>query len=356
MLIQLAAARQIILEQASRAVFAADATIMRSPVQPAWEDAYSVIEPQINAQMVHTWPLSPEFPIDIRFLKYDRKRGIRLNRHDYFEVQYLHSGEVVYEVQGRLLPMKRGDLFVMGSTLLHHSSSYGQGPVKAALLAFLPELIRATEATGDDIEYLMPFLVQGDDFPHVVPASTGIPSQVFNLMLRAAGELPAGTHHSRLAVKTYLKMILLLLGNHYADFCGSEEVYLRKHADLERLAPLFAFIDRGYSEPISVEQAALAVGMSKSNFTRFFKQVAGQPFVAYLNHFRIAKAEALLAATDKTIAEISQEVGFCDQSYFGLVFRNVMGVSPRDYMSRHGNFAAVGHVIAVGREAGRAIQ
>ena len=180
----------------------------------------------------------------------------------------------------------------------------------------------------------MPFLVQRDDFPHVVPAATGIPAQVFDLMLRASADLPAGTHRSRLAVKTYLKMILLLLGDHYATFRGSEDVCSRKHADLNRLAPLFAFIDRSYSEPISVEQAALAVGMSKSSFMRFFKQVAGQRFVAYLNHFRIAKAEALLAATDKTIAEISQEVGFCDQSYFGLVFRHVMGVSPRDYKSR----------------------
>lgn len=307
---------------------------MRSPGRRQWEDAYSVIDPQISASMIHRWPFSVEFPIDIRFLKFDRKRGIRLNRHDYFEILYLYSGELSYEVQGRLLPMKRGDLFVMGGTQLHHSCPYSGVQAKAALLAFLPELIRGAEKTGDDIEYLMPFLVQGDDFPHVVPAGTGTPAQVFDLMLRVADELPVMDHRARLAVRTYLRMMLVLLGNHYAAFRGSEDIYLRKHADLERLAPLFEFIDRNYNEPISVERAALLVRMSKSSFMRFFKQVTGQPFVAYLNHFRIAKAEALLAATDKTIAEISQEVGFCDQSYFGLVFRGVMGISPRDYKNR----------------------
>jgi len=74
--------------------------------------------------------------------------------------------------------------------------------------------------------------------------------------------------------------------------------------------------------------------MSKSNFMRFFRQVTGQPFEAYLNRYRIAKAEVLLTTTDKTIAEISHEVGFCGQSYFGLVFRGLRGVSPRDYKSR----------------------
>ncbi|MGA2115624.1 MAG: hypothetical protein ABSH56_12845 [Bryobacteraceae bacterium] len=33
-------------------------------------------------------------------------------------------------------------------------------------------------------------------------------------------------------------------------------------------------------------------------------------------------------------AEVSQAVGFCDQSYFGLVFRSVIGVAPRDYKGR----------------------
>jgi len=329
---------------------------MSSFVHRQWEDAYSVIEPQINAQMVHGLPFCREFPIDVRFLKFDRKRGIRSNRHDYFEVLYLHSGEVVYEVHGRRLPMKRGDLFVMGSTLLHRSCSYGPGPVKAALLTFLPELIRGKERTGDDIEYLMPFLVQGDDFPHVVPAGTGVPAQVFDLMRRASRELPASNLRGRLSVKTYLEMILVLLVNYYAEFRGSEDIYVRKHGDLQRLAPLFEFIERSYGEAISVEHAALTVGMSKSSFMRFFKQTTGQPFVVYLNHFRIAKAEVLLTATKKTIAEISQEVGFCDQSYFGLVFRGATGFSPRDYKSRSENGGALGHTIAGGQEAGRILQ
>jgi AraC-like DNA-binding protein/mannose-6-phosphate isomerase-like protein (cupin superfamily) len=307
---------------------------MRSFVRTHWEDAYSVIEPQINAQMVHAWPFFTEFPIDVRFLKFGRKRDIRLNRHDYFEILYLQSGEVVYEVQGRRLPMKQGDLFVVGSTQLHRMSSFVRTPVKAAVLYFLPEFIRGTEKTGDDIEYLMPFLVQDDGFPHVIPAQTGIPAQAFDLMTRAAAELPTKSYRGRLSVKTYLKMILVLLVNHYSAFRGSEDIYIRKQRDFERLAPLFEFIDRSFGELITVEQAALVVRMSKSNFMRFFKQVTGQPFVAYLNHFRIAKAEVLLTTTDKSIAEVSQEVGFCDQSYFGLVFRSVMGVAPRDYKGK----------------------
>jgi AraC-like DNA-binding protein/mannose-6-phosphate isomerase-like protein (cupin superfamily) len=326
------------------------------PFVHRWEDAIAAVDPLINSRMVLQRQFRSEFPIEVRFLKFDHKSGMRLNRHNYFEVLYLYSGEAVLEVLGRDLPMKRGDLFVMGAAQLHRVNSYGSAPVKAAILAFLPEIIRGTETGGDDIQYLVPFLAQDDSFPHVIQGETGIPAQVFDLMLRISHELPATNRCGRLSVKTYLKMILVLLLNHYAAIRGSEDVYLRQQGDIERLAPLFDLICRCYGEAIPVEDAALAVRMSKSHFMRFFRHVTGQPFVAYLNHFRVAKAEVLLTTTDKTIAEISQEVGFCDQSYFGLVFRGLLGVSPRDYKSRCEKPDLIRHTIAIGQLARRAIQ
>jgi AraC-like DNA-binding protein/mannose-6-phosphate isomerase-like protein (cupin superfamily) len=307
---------------------------MRRCEPVVWEDAYSAIEPQINADGVHEWRFHSEFPIDVRFLKFGRKRDIRLNRHDYFEMLYVQSGEVTYEVQGEEYHLREADLFIIGSTLLHRMSSYGRPVIKGVVLYFLPDLIRGGEATGDDLSYLMPFLVQDKGFPHVIPASTGIPTRIFDLMKMMALELPARTHRSRLSVKTYLKMALILLANHYSAYRGSEEIYRRKQADLERLRPLFDFLDSHYGEHISVEKAAGIVHMSKSNFMRFFKNATGQPFITYLHHFRIAKAEALLSTTDMPIVDISQLVGFCDQSYFGLIFRNLMGISPREYKQR----------------------
>src|SRR4029077_8083245 len=80
--------------------------------------------------------------------------------------------------------------------------------------------------------------------------------------------------------------------------------------------------------------AARSCGMSSSRLMSFFKAATGQTFLAYLNHFRIAKAQALLFTTDMPISEISHEVGFCDQSHFGVLFRKVVGLSPLTYRSR----------------------
>jgi two-component system response regulator YesN len=64
---------------------------------------------------------------------------------------------------------------------------------------------------------------------------------------------------------------------------------------------------------------------------RYFKQAAGETFVDYLTHLRIHKARLLLRDENLSIAEISNLVGFADQSYFDKRFKEHFGKSPREY-------------------------
>lgn len=43
----------------------------------------------------------------------------------------------------------------------------------------------------------------------------------------------------------------------------------------------------------------------------------------------ITEAKKMLYFTNKSIKEVSQELGFVDQSKFGRFFKNVTGMSPR---------------------------
>jgi AraC-like DNA-binding protein len=99
------------------------------------------------------------------------------------------------------------------------------------------------------------------------------------------------------------------------------------------------FLDEHFAEPIMVSEMASMAEMSKSHFIRFFTKVTGQTFVAYVTHLRVAKAQRLLAATNLPIAELCQQVGFCDQSYFGMVFRKAVGMPPGQYRRRYSGTA-----------------
>jgi AraC-like DNA-binding protein/mannose-6-phosphate isomerase-like protein (cupin superfamily) len=294
----------------------------------------SEIQTQINAEGVHVWPFDVELPIDVRFLAIER-RPVRMNRHDYFELLYCHSGEVVFQVQERNVTVKEGDLFIMGSTLFHRAIESAHARIEAVVVYFLPELIYRDGTMDEEAtEYLLPFLSQDCSFTHVVPAETGLPLQVLHWIEQIHREMPATSSEARLGVKTCLRMILMLLRKHYKEVLRIKGVFIRRQRDIERLRPLFEFIDQHFAERISLGDASAIVGMSRSHFKRYFRRVTGQPFVSHLNHFRISKAQGLLALTDKSVAEVSQEVGFCDQSYFGIVFRKFVRMPPLLYRQR----------------------
>jgi AraC-like DNA-binding protein len=300
------------------------------------EDQFQLVEPQINAEGVHLWPFDSSFPIDVRFLSSDGRHNVRMNRHDYFELLYLCAGTANLHIQDRLLPFEEGSLAVIGSTLYHCLESRSDSALTMTALFFEPELIRS-DGSADSAEYLTPFLLQDSEFPHIVPVKSGVPGQVFELMRRIRAELPATSTLSRLSVKTYLKMILILLVNQYASYSGTVETFQRQQRALDRLGPLFEYLKHHYGEPIHVQEAARISGMSESHFMSFFKRATGQSFMAYVNHCRVERAQTLLVSTDVSMSAISQEMGFCDQSYFGTVFRKLVGMTPAAYRRRFRN-------------------
>jgi AraC-like DNA-binding protein len=291
------------------------------------------MEPKIDPEGVHIWPFDAPCPVDVLFLTVDDSHKVRMNRHRYFEILYLCSGSANCHIQDRLLPFNEGDLAIIGSTLYHRIECQSSTPVTIAALFFEPDLIRC-DGASDSAEYLAPFLLQDENFPHIVPAETGVPRQVLDLMLRIRAELPPSSARGRLALKTYMKMMLMLLVNQYAPYAGTAEIYQRQQQNLERLRPLFRYLGNNCGDQIQVREASRICGMSESHFMSLFKRVTGLSFVTYFNHFRIERAQALLANTQRPMAEISQEVGFCDQSYFGTVFHRIVGMTPAAYRRR----------------------
>lgn len=75
-------------------------------------------------------------------------------------------------------------------------------------------------------------------------------------------------------------------------------------------------------------------GLSLCHFVRRFRQEVGVSPMRYLNLYRIDRAKALLAESDKTLAEIARQVGASTQTYFSYLFRQQTGLTPSAYRAR----------------------
>lgn len=298
------------------------------------ERGYLVSTSQVNAEGVHVWEFDPACPVDVVRHKLSGRHPFRMNRHDYHEIVFLRSGSLMWQVQDSMVGENEGDLFVMTHPKYHRVTEHSSPEAHAESLFFHPDMVKS--AWGSDFRTLEEFLSSEGAMPHVFSADSRLPQEIFGLIQQISRNLPARDQRARLTVRAYLKMILVLLMTHSGMLdknpSGGQD---RRKAALEAFKPLFNMLEERYRQAISPNDAARVMHMSPSNFRRTFKQVTGQSFVSYLNNFRVAKAQELLALSDMPIADVGLETGFCDQSYFGMIFRRLTKTTPRQYRKQN---------------------
>lgn len=141
---------------------------------------------------------------------------------------------------------------------------------------------------------------------------------LFALIMRAAGDPVLGGEKSSVLLYEFLieaRSIMLLGSNSKSTAADKGISYINEH----------------YNEDMTLDELALAAGVSVQHFCRVFKAVTGMRPVEYISNKRISEAKLLLVSSDKKISEIASLAGFRDQNYFGILFRRLTGLTPTQY-------------------------
>lgn len=129
--------------------------------------------------------------------------------------------------------------------------------------------------------------------------------------------------YSITAAFNYLSDIFLKLLRTY-----KEEQEIRSSKPV-RVAQLY--IEEHYMEQLTLEEVAREIGLNESYLSSIFKKQVGKSLIDYLTNVRIQHAKELLIDPERSVEDISDEVGFSDPKYFTRRFKKYTGVSPREY-------------------------
>lgn len=104
---------------------------------------------------------------------------------------------------------------------------------------------------------------------------------------------------------------------------------LKTSDPLVRKALLLA--QQNLDAPLSVNQVAKLLGISKRRLERHFRRELGNSPLAAFRDMRLSLARHLIENTDKPFAAIAAECGFCDSSHLSRMFRRRFARTPLDF-------------------------
>lgn len=90
-------------------------------------------------------------------------------------------------------------------------------------------------------------------------------------------------------------------------------------------------MDRTYAQPLDIPMLASIACVSEAHFIRIFRATFGETPHRYLQRRRVERAMFLLRETQRSITDVSLDVGFGSLGTFSRTFHEIVGKSPREY-------------------------
>ena len=91
------------------------------------------------------------------------------------------------------------------------------------------------------------------------------------------------------------------------------------------------YIEEHLDEELTIEEIAKIACYSPYHFHRIFHAVVGESLYQHVKRLRLERAADRLRNTDKPVTQIALDASYDTPSSFTKAFKQVMGISPRNY-------------------------
>ncbi|WP_245600139.1 helix-turn-helix domain-containing protein [Paenibacillus harenae] len=104
------------------------------------------------------------------------------------------------------------------------------------------------------------------------------------------------------------------------------------HSSRALIMEIRSYIETNYTNSeLSLDYLSDKFQLNAKYLSKMFKEEFGENFVDFLIGLRISSAKKMLSETQKPMQTISSEVGYYNYNSFNRAFKNVVGLSPRDF-------------------------
>lgn len=241
-----------------------------------------------------------------------------------YELHYISYGYGTLIADGTEYRITPGTLFMTGPGIAHEQVSLASDPMTEYCIYFQIE----TSGKNKKIPFVQSFL------KHLFWLGAADQS-IHELMKQIFAELEAPNPDSELMLQALLQQLLLLVVRHYEHDDIRENALVPNATSKNDLT--YLIIEEAFLydyRDLTLDTLAKQVNLGKRQTERLLQKHYNKTFLQKRTEARMSAACLLLSESNKSIAEIADELGYSSAEHFTNTFRQFYGMTPSGYRKR----------------------
>jgi AraC-like DNA-binding protein len=252
----------------------------------------------------------------------------RPDRHDEVEINFIDRGTLTYLMGGERVTVHPRRVTAFWAAVPHQIIGFNNVnfyyvvtvPFGWVLQWGLPE-------------HLLAALTQGQIVAETNGARADLDRRIFQQWHE---DVEGDAESNREIVVLELRARLLRLAhevkNQVASQHSPDEIGAKRQpTNLEKAESMACFVARNYTSRIQVKDIAACVGLHPDYAATLFRKTFGTTLNVLITRHRIAHAQRQLVTTNERVVSIAHDSGFDSLSRFNRAFKQLAGMTPREY-------------------------
>ncbi len=280
-------------------------------------------------------PLSREIEIPciytVHYFKYGMNFRFENEKHDFWELIYLDSGNAFSINNGKKTQLKQGEAFLHKPNTVHNVYTDHEFS-NSAILSF--------DCSNPIITKLSERVLKFNDFEKTLlnkiinEAKLSYSDKLNDLYLTKMSKRANPPFAGEQIIKNCIELLLVsLLRRLEEDSSKNENINSISNVSDKIIESILSILHEKLelSESINLEKISFNLGYSKSHIKTQFKKKIGVSILQYYIGLKIDKAKKLLSQQKYSVSEISDMLGFSSVYYFSRQFKLYTNMSPTKY-------------------------
>ena len=251
--------------------------------------------------------------------------------HNEMEIVYVEEGEFEECIGFENYIVHKGDIIIVNPCVLHSFRQHENERTVFKTIMFDFSMLTGNAADASSIKYFNPFLEGNYISPQIISPDSSHYKDLEECVREIIAIHSKQENFFEIKIKSELYRLFFILFSHFFKCRNGEAVI--KDSTTRNIKIILDYISENYASPITIDELAEKVDLSKHYFMRFFKKYMGMTCIEYINDYRLNIAANLLVTTRMQITEVAINIGVTNLSYFNRIFRKKYNMTPKDYRS-----------------------